>query len=111
MKLTFFTDDFMKDCNNNKYQSHIIPIEVENNMKIMSVEQGLYAKVVMLCRKNLKITGANKNKMKINSSSRVSLKDHSVGLILVFIGLKKILSHVNLVSIGKSFKCMTKHNI
>ena len=57
-----FPDDFMKYCNNNKNQSRIIPIEVENNMKIMSMEQGLYAKVVMLCRNNLKITGANKNK-------------------------------------------------
>ena len=52
-----------------------------------------------------------KIKMKLNSSSKVSLQYHSVGLILILIVLKKILAHVNLISIGKYFKGMTKHRI
>ena len=53
------------------------------------MEQGLYAQVVMLCRKDLKIVEANKNKMTLNSSSKVRLQDHSIGLIFILIGLKK----------------------
>ena len=52
-----------------------------------------------------------KIKIKLNSSSKVILQDHSVGLILIFILLKKYLAHVNLIFIGKAFKGMTKHNI
>ena len=80
-------------------------------LKRMAMEQGLYAQVVMLRRKDLNITEQNKNEMMINSSSRVSLQNHSVGLILILIGLKKIPAHVNLVSIGKYIKGMNKHNI
>ena len=39
-----------------------MPIDVKNNIKIMTKEQGLYAQVVMHHRKYLKITEANKNK-------------------------------------------------
>ena len=35
--------------------------------------------------------------MKLDSSSKVSLQDHSVGLILICVGLKKHLAHVNLI--------------
>ena len=49
--------------------------------------------------------------MRLNSSSTVSLKDHSVGLIFILIGLRKILVHVDLIYVGKSFKGMTIHKI
>ena len=42
----------------------------------------------MIRWKKLKITEENRNKTKINSSSTVSLQDHSVGLILILVGLK-----------------------
>ena len=77
----------------------------------MSMEYGLYARVLILSRKGLKIAEENKNKMKLNSSSKVSLQDCSIGLILVLIGLGKMLAHVNLISVGKYFKGMTKHRI
>ena len=76
----------------------------------MATEQGLYAQVIMLSKKDLKITEAKK-KTKINSSSMVSLQDHSVGLILILIGLRKFLANVNLISIGKYIKCTTKQTI
>ena len=90
---------FLKHCKNNVNESHNITIDVKNNIKIMATEQGLYAQAVMLCLKDLKITKAKQ--MKLNSSSKVSIQDQNVGLILILIGLTKILSHMNLVSIGK----------
>ena len=75
------------------------------------MEQVLYAQVVMLLGKDFKITEANKNKNGVNSSSKVSLQDHSVGLILVFIGLNKTVANANLTSIGEYFKCMTIQKI
>ena len=77
----------------------------------METEQGLYAQVVMLRRKDLKTTEANKNKMELNSSSKVSMQYYSVGLILILIGLKELLAHVSLTSIGKSFRGTTIHKI
>ena len=77
----------------------------------MAMEKGLYAQVVMLHRNHLKITEESKNKMKINSSSRARLQDHSVGLILVLIILKKTLAHVNLTFIRKYFEGIIKHKI
>ena len=49
--------------------------------------------------------------MKINSSFRVSMKYHSIVLILIFIGPKKLLSHVNLISIRQYLKGNIKHKI
>ena len=57
-----FPGDFIKHCNNNANEDHNITIDVKNNMKRMLMEQGLYAQVVMLRQKDLKITEANKNK-------------------------------------------------
>ena len=65
----------------------------------------------MILRKYLNTTETNKIKTKINSSSSVSLKYHSVGLILILIILKKILEHVSLISTGKCIKGMTKHKL
>ena len=58
----------------------------------MATEQGLYAQVFMLCCRDLKISEVNENKMKIDIISKVSLKDHTNGLILILIGLKKLLA-------------------
>ena len=52
----------------------------------MAMEQVLYAQVAMLLRKDLKSTRKNKNKIKLNSSSKVSLQDHSIGLMFIMIG-------------------------
>ena len=87
MKLTSFRI-LIFFCKNNINEAHNIPIEVKNNIKLMSMEQVLYAQVVMLHRKDLNITEANKIKVKLNSSSKASLQDHSVGFILILIRLK-----------------------
>ena len=57
-----FPDDFIKKCNDNTDEDINIPIEVKNIIKRMSMEQGLYAQVVKLDLKDLKLTEANKNK-------------------------------------------------
>ena len=57
-----FTDDFIKHCKNNANESHKKPIEVKNNIRQMTMEQVLYAQVVMLFRKDLNITEENRNK-------------------------------------------------
>ena len=99
-----FSREFFNYCKNNVNEARNIPIDVKNNIKVMATEQVLYAQVFMLFRKDLNITEANKNKIRINSSSRVSLQDHSVVLVFIFIRLKKCLVHVNLVSIGNISK-------
>ena len=48
----------------------------------------LYAQVVVLRRKDWNSLKQIKIKMKLNSSSKVYLQDHSVGFILTLIGLK-----------------------
>ena len=57
-----FPDDFIKHCKKNANEAQNIPLEVKNNMKQMSKEQGFDAKVVMLRQKYLKITESNKSK-------------------------------------------------
>ena len=61
-KLTSFRVNFIKKCKNNANEAQFLPLEVKTNIKRMSAEQGLYAQVVMLFRKDLKSTEANKNK-------------------------------------------------
>ena len=65
----------------------------------------------MLRTDDVKIADTNKNKTNINSSYKVSLQDHRIGLILIFIVPKKSLSHLNLISIGKYTKSMKKNRI
>ena len=76
------------------------------------MEQGLYAQVVKISRKDLEFITENRN---INESkfksSKVNLQDHSVGFILTLIGLKSILAHSSLIFIGKVFRAMTIHKI
>ena len=78
----------MKQCKDNGNEDQFIPLGVKINIKLMAMEQGLYAQVVMLLRKDLEFIAANKNKLKLNSSSKVDIQDHSVVLILNLIGLK-----------------------
>ena len=61
MKLEF-PDNFFKHCKNNVNEAHNIPIDIKNNINQMSMEQGLYAQVVMLRKKYVKNTESNKYK-------------------------------------------------
>ena len=56
------SDDFMQECKDNSNEDKFIPLEMKNNVKQMATEQGLYAQVIMLCRKYLKIVATDKNK-------------------------------------------------
>ena len=62
MKLTFFTNNFIKNQNNNTNEDLNVLLKVKNNLKRMSMEQQLYAQIVVLCRKDLKITEAIQDK-------------------------------------------------
>ena len=104
-------EKFIKQFKNNANEPFNIPNDVKNNLKRIKMEHGLYTKVVMIHRRGLKTTEENKDKMRISSSSMVILQDHSIGLIFNFIVLKKILEHVKLISIRKTFKVMMKHKI
>ena len=57
-----FSRLFYKKCKDNANEDINIPIEVKNNIKRMAMEQVLYAQVVMISRKDLKIIAENKNK-------------------------------------------------
>ena len=59
-----FPDDFMQQCKDNAHEAQFIPLEIKNNIKLMSMKQGLYAQVFILRRKYLIFTDANKNKNK-----------------------------------------------
>ena len=52
----------MKQCKDNTNKAQFLPIEVQNNIKRMETEQGLYAQVVKIRRKDLKYTAYNTNK-------------------------------------------------
>ena len=41
-------DDFIKECKNNSNKAQLLPREVKNNIKRMTMEQGLYAQVIMV---------------------------------------------------------------
>ena len=42
-KTDIFPSDFIKHCNNNSNEAHNISLEVRNNLKLISMEQVLYA--------------------------------------------------------------------
>ena len=100
-----------KHFKNNANKPFNIPTDVKNNPNQIVTEQVLYAQVVMLHQKDLKMSEENKNKANIKLNSRVSLQDHSVGFILILIVSKKSLAHVNLIYEKKSIKGMMKKNI
>ena len=55
-------DDFIKKRKDSANEARFLPLEVNNNIKWMAIEQALYAQVVVICRKGLKFTEPNKNK-------------------------------------------------
>ena len=54
-----FSDDFIKKCMDNSNEAHDIPREVKNNINRMAKEQGLYAQVIMIRRKDLKFVATD----------------------------------------------------
>ena len=68
------------------------------------MEQGLYAQVIMLIQNYFKITQENNNK----NEDKFKFQGHSVRsqswFDFIFIGMKKALAHMNLVSIRKFSK-------
>ena len=60
--LKHFPGGFMKECKNNSNEAQFIPLEVKNNIKRMAMDQGLYAQVIMIRRKDLKFVATDKNK-------------------------------------------------
>ena len=44
----------MKQCKENANEAQFIPLQVKNDIKRIATEQGLYAEVVKLRRKDLK---------------------------------------------------------
>ena len=83
-----FSDDFIKKCKDNTNVDQFIPLDMKDNIRQMEMEQGLYSQVIMLRRKYLKFVATDKKKTKLNSSSKVNLQYHNVGLVLNSIGLK-----------------------
>ena len=81
-----FPDYFIKKCKDNANKAQFLLLQ--GNIKPMAMEQVSYAQMVKLRQKDLKLIAGNKNKMRLNLSSKVNLQDHSVGLILTLIRLK-----------------------
>ena len=53
---------FMQKCKDIANEAQFIPLEMKDNIKRMTMEQGLYAQVVKLRRNYLKFVAADKNK-------------------------------------------------
>ena len=66
----------MKECKDNSNEARFIPLEIKNNIKRMEMEQGLYAQVFMLHRKDLKFVAIyrikNEAKLKFQGQSEKS---------------------------------------
>ena len=62
-----FPNDFIKKYRDNANETNNIPIEVKKNIKQMTMEQRIYAQVVKLRRKDLKLIASNKNKNEAKS--------------------------------------------
>ena len=52
----------MRKCKDNKNEAQFVTLEVRNNIKRKAMQQRLYAQVVKLRRKDLKLIAANKNR-------------------------------------------------
>ena len=57
-----FSDAFMQQFKDNVNDDQFIPLDMKNNIKRMSMEQGLYSQVIMLHQKYLKFVATDKNK-------------------------------------------------
>ena len=78
-----------KKWKDNANKARFLPLEIKNNRKQLGMEQGLYAQVVKLCRKDLKFIAVNKNKNedKIRFQGKFARSqrwfDHEFGCIAV----------------------------
>ena len=63
----------MKLCKDNTNEAQFLPLEVKNNINRMAMEQGLYAQVIILRRKDLKFVATDKNK----KESKFKFQGHS----------------------------------
>ena len=63
-RIRYFPEDFIKTCKDNENEDQFVPLDAKTNIKLLSTEKGLYAKVVILRRKDLKLIAVNKNKNK-----------------------------------------------
>ena len=52
----------IEKCKDNANEAQFLPLEGKNNIQQMAMEQGLYAQLVKLRRKDMKLIAANKNK-------------------------------------------------
>ena len=77
----------------------------------METEQGLYAQVVMLRRKDLKTTEANKNKNEAKFKFQGQSARSQRWFDLDFDWIEEILAHVNLISLVKFIKSISKQKI
>ena len=57
-----FPDDFIRECKKNPNEPQYILVDVKNNIKLMAMEQSLYAQVINFWRKDLLFDAADKNK-------------------------------------------------
>ena len=71
----------------NSNEPRFISGDVKNNIKLMAMEQSLYAQLFKLWRKYLQFVAAYKIKVMLNLSFRVNMKYHNYGLISNYIGL------------------------
>ena len=71
-----FPEELLKHFKNNANVTFNIPTDVKNNLKQMAMKQGLYAQVVIIRRKDLKIIEENNNnnedKFKFQGRSAIS---------------------------------------
>ena len=57
-----FPEKFIRECKNNSNEAQFIPSDVKKNIKLMAMEQSLYAQVVNIFRKDSKFVATDKNK-------------------------------------------------
>ena len=50
---TIFPDDFIRECKKKPNEPQYILVDVKNNIKLMAMEQSLYAQVIKFRRKDL----------------------------------------------------------
>ena len=83
-----FPDDYIKKCKDNANEARSIPLEVLKTWnewqwnKDCMHKWSSYIKSIWNSLQQIRI------KMKLNSSSKIGLQDHSSGLVLTLIGLK-----------------------
>ena len=80
----FFPTEFLKQFKNNTNEPYNIPNEVKASFKHMVLENGLYAQVVMICRRELD-NKKEKDKTK-NITSKYNQQEQNTGLILTMSG-------------------------